>query len=243
MASRAAVRVRAFAVTTGVLSLGSMALGQTTVPSSPPEPQVVFVRPMPPEPAPPLEPRTSFSFSVGWARLNASGGDSPVDGADGWYLDTEFSYKLKPDKPLWLGISFNGSYYDESEDKRLDTVIPSEVELDASLSTFCIEPRLTYVLLPRRDKGIYLAGKLGAGLLIADYWATSVVERPGGFFIDSDGDTTFAFLVRPGAQFGYSGGKWMVGAEVSEMWAWGDFNALGDELNELRAGFFFTFNY
>jgi len=38
-------------------------------------------------------------------------------------------------------------------------------------------------------------------------------------------------------------GKWMVGAEVSEMWAWGDFNALGDELNELRAGFFFTFNY
>ena len=35
----------------------------------------------------------------------------------------------------------------------------------------------------------------------------------------------------------------MVGAEVSEMWAWGDFNALGDELNELRAGFFFTFNY
>ena len=67
MASRAAVRVRAFAVTTGVLSLGSMALGQTTVPSSPPEPQVVFVRPMPPEPAPPPEPRTSFSFSVGWA--------------------------------------------------------------------------------------------------------------------------------------------------------------------------------
>jgi hypothetical protein len=86
------------------------------------------------------------------------------------------------------------------------------VEVDAAVSTFYIEPRLTYVLLPKKDKGPFVAGRLGAGLLIADYWATRVVERPSGFFVDSDGDTTFAFEVRPGVQLGFCGGKWVVGA-------------------------------
>jgi len=49
--------------------------------------------------------------------------------------------------------------------------------------------------------------------------------------------------VRPGVQVGYSGGAWALGAEVSEMWAWGDFDELGDQLNELRVGFFFTLKY
>jgi hypothetical protein len=99
------------------------------------------------------------------------------------------------------------------------------------------------VLLPKKDRGPYVAAKLGAGLLIADYWATSVVQRPAGVFFDSDGDTAFAFEVRPGVQLGYCGGKWALGAEVSEMWAWGDFDQLGDQLNELRVGFFFTLRY
>jgi hypothetical protein len=212
----------------------------TTQPSPPPDAYVV--RPVPI--GPPPSPRTSFTFSAGWASLNSSGGDSMLDEVDGYYFDTEFSFRLKADSPLWLGVSFNGSYFDEEHDVVVDTgVFPTEAEVDAAISTFCIEPRLTFLLLPRRDKGPYLAAKLGAGLLIADYWATSIVERPAGFFVDSEGDTTLAFEVRPGLQLGYSGGPWVVGAEVSEMWAWGDFNAIGDELNELRVGVFFTMRY
>ena len=60
-------------------------------------------------------------------------------------------------------------------------------------------------------------------------------------FIDGEGETVFAFEVRPAVQLGFSGGSWVVGAEVSQMWAWGDFDPLGDQLYETRAGIFFTF--
>ena len=215
-------------------------VGSTTRPVPPPDTYVV--RPVPI--GPPPSPRSSFTISLGYARLDSSGGDTIVDEADGYYFDTEFSFRAKPESPLWFGFSLNGSYFDESEDVVVSGgVFPTEVEVDASLSTFCIEPRLTFVLLPRREKGPYAAVKLGAGLLIADYWASRIVERPSGFFIDSEGDTTFAFEVRPGFQLGYTGGSWVVGAEVYEMWAWGDFNELGDQLNELRIGGFFTFRF
>jgi hypothetical protein len=215
----------------------------TNPPGGPPE-DVYLVRTVPLEPQPPLNPSTSFTFSAGYANLNSSGGKTILDDVDGYYFDTDFSFRLKPDGPLWAGISFNGSYFHEEHDQDISgTIVPTDTEVDAAVSTFCIEPRLTFVLLPKKAKGPYIAGKLGAGLLIADYWASRIVERPSGFFIDSEGDTTFAFEVRPGAQFGYSGGPWVIGAEVSEMWAWGDFNRLGDELNELRIGFFFTLRY
>jgi hypothetical protein len=215
----------------------------TTGPSSPAE-EAYLVRTVPVEPPPPRDPQSSFTFSVGWASLNSSGGDTILDEVDGYYFDTDFSYRLKPDSPLWLGISFNGSYFHEEDDQEVTGgVIPTEVEVDAALSTFCIEPRLTFLLLPRRDRGPYVAGKLGAGLLIADYWASRIVERPGGFGVDTEGDTTFAFEVRPGVQVGYTGGPWALGVEAYEMWAWGDFNELGDQLNELRIGFFFTLRH
>ena len=99
------------------------------------------------------------------------------------------------------------------------------------------------MVLPREDRGLYLAGRLGAGLLIADYWATGIVERPAGIFIDGDGETVFAFEVRPAAQLGFCGGPWVLGAEVSQMWAWGDFDPLGDQLTETRFGFFFTLRH
>jgi hypothetical protein len=217
---------------------------QPTAPPGTPPDDVFLVRTIPAEPPRPPNPSTSFTFSAGWASLNTSGGDVELDDVDGYYFDTEFSHRLKPDGPLWAGVSFNGSYFHEEHDRDVSgTILPTEVDVDAALSTFCIEPRLTFVLLPKQAKGPYVAGKLGAGLLIADYWATSVVERPAGFFVDSEGDTTFAFEVRPGVQLGYSGGPWVIGAEISEMWAWGDFNALGDELTELRAGVFFTLRY
>ena len=199
---------------------------------------VVYARPAPPPP--PSEATTAVTFSAGWARLEGEG-DSLLDGEDGYYFDTEFSFRQNTSSPLWLGVSFNFSYFEEERDADVDsTFFPTEVEVAGQLSNFAIEPRLTFVLLPRGERGIYLAGKLGAGLLITDFWATTIVERPGGFFIDSEGDTVAAFEVRPGVQLGYTGGAWAIGAEVSNMWAWGDFGAVGDQLQETRAGIFFT---
>lgn len=219
------------------------ATGQEAPPAEPP-PVIIVPQPAPPPPPlPPREPTTSFTFSGGWARLE-SDGDSLVDGEDGYYFDLDFSFRGDVESPLWFGISFNGSYFDDDRETVIDTgVIPTELEVYGQLSNFAIEPRLTFVLLPRRDSGIYLAGRLGAGLLITDYWATSVVERPGGFFVDSEGDTVAAFEVRPGVQVGYAGGAWAVGAEASNMWAWGDFGPIGDELQESRIGIFFTLRY
>jgi len=218
---------------------------QEPVPGPPPGEPFVYVHPIPVgPPLPPPDPTFSFTFSGGWSRLETDG-DSLVDGEDGYYFDFDFAGRPKTNSPLWLGVGFGGSYFEQSEETEVNGgAIPTFVEVDAALSLFTIEPRLTYVLLPRKDRGLYLAGRIGAGLLIADYWVTQVVQRPLGFFVDGDEDTVAAFEVRPAAQIGYCGGNWVVGAEVSQMWAWGDFgDALGDQITELRAGFFFTLRY
>jgi len=221
------------------LAVDPVALAQEPPPGEPVA--VIYARPAPMPP--PSEATTAVTFSAGWARLEGEG-DSLIDGEDGYYFDTEFSFRRDTSSPLWMGVSFNFSYFEEERDVQADsTILPTEVDVAAQLSNFAIEPRITYVLLPRRDKGIYLAGKLGVGLLITDYWATAVVERPAGLFIDSEGDTVAAFEVRPGVQVGYSGGAWAVGAEVSNMWAWGDFGPVGDQLQETRLGIFFTMKH
>lgn len=225
----------------GVLPAAA-ALAQQAPPTSPDEP-VIVVRPTPVAPAPPPvppEPVFSVTFSGGYARLE-SDGDSILDNQDGYYFDFDFAGRPGPTSPLWLGVGIGGSYFEESEETQVDTGgFPTFVEVDAAISLFTIEPRATFVVLPREDRGLYLAGRMGAGLLIADYWATGIVERPGGIFIDGEGETVFAFEVRPAAQLGFCGGPWVLGAEVSQMWAWGDFDSLGDQLTETRLGIFFT---
>ena len=234
---------RVAAVFAGIMTV-SPALAQE--PAPPPGEPVIVVRPLPPPPPLlPPEPSFSFTFSTGYARLESDGGDSLIDGEDGYYFDFDFAGRPNPHSPLWLGVGFGGSYFDQNDETQIDTggVFPTFVEVDAALSLFTIEPRATFVLLPKQDKGLYVAGRIGAGLLIADYWATAIVERPAGIFVDGDGETTFAFEVRPAAQVGFCGGPWVVGAEVSQMWAWGDFDPLGDQLTETRLGVFFTFRY
>jgi hypothetical protein len=230
-----------------VLAWLMSAAGASAQEAPPPEEPIIVLRPVPagppPEPLPPQDPRFSVTFSGGYSRVEADG-DSILDGEDGWYFDFDFAGRASDTSPLWLGVGIGGSYYDQSEEARIESgVFPTFVEVDAAMSLFTIEPRATFVVLPREDRGLYLAGRLGAGLLIADYWATGIVERPAGIFIDGDGETVFAFEVRPAAQLGFCGGPWVLGAEVSQMWAWGDFDPLGDQLTETRFGIFFTLRH
>jgi hypothetical protein len=191
--------------------------------------------------------RWGFLFSVGWSTLHTDG-KSVLDNEDGWYIDSEILYQLQPESPLWLGVGFAGSYFEADRDFDFGSgLITNELEVSADLGLFAIEPRLTYVLLPRKtgDNGLFLSGRLGAGLLIADQSQLSVIETGNVVTFSGDSDTTFAFEVRPrrpsGLQRRTLAGR---GAEFSYMWAWGDFDPLNSNtLEEGRAGVFFRFTY
>ena len=184
---------------------------------------------------------TSTNFSIGWSEIRTENGDSLIDGSDGWFIDTDFAWRINPDSPLWVGFGFAGSYYNESEDVS-GGIGFNDVEVEADLALFALEPRLRMVIQPGEGPGLYVAPRIGAGLLIADVDAVSITEFPGGGFTASgDSETEFWFEVRPAIELGFSGGAWAVGAEASYMWAWADEDAIGDTLEELRLGIFFRF--
>jgi Outer membrane protein beta-barrel domain len=182
------------------------------------------------------DPGFSTNFSGGWSQIYTDG-DSLLDESDGWYLDSDFAGRVAP--ALWLGLSFNGSYHSAEED------FGDFAEIEADLSLFAIEPRLRYVFQTSDDgPGLYVAPRIGAGLLIADIYAVTVADTPGGgFSAIGDYETELGFLVRPAIEVGFSGGPWAIGAEASYMVAWIDADAIGDTIEEFRAGFFIRFAY
>jgi hypothetical protein len=181
--------------------------------------------------------QTGFStnLSAGWSQIYTEN-ESVLDESDGWYLDSDFAGQVAPS--LWLGLSFNGSYH--SPDENLGVV-----QVEADLSLFAIEPRLRYVFRTSEDgPGLYVAPRIGAGLLIADIYAVSFVDTPGGgFVVSGEDETELGFLVRPAIEVGFSGGAWAIGAEASYMFAWVDAGSAGDTIQEFRAGFFIRFAY
>jgi hypothetical protein len=185
---------------------------------------------------------TSTNFSIGWSEIRTENGDSLLDGTDGWFIDTDFAWRINPDSPLWLSFGVAGSYYNESEDVSSGVGF-NETDIEFDLAMFALEPRLRFVIQPGGEgPGIYIAPRIGAGLLIADIDAASITEFPGGgFSVSGDSETEFWFEVRPAIELGFSGGAWAVGAEASYMWAWADEDAIGDTLEELRLGIFFRF--
>lgn len=188
-----------------------------------------------------------FNISTGYAQLYTDKSGSLLDEEEGWYIDTEFSFQLAPDSPLWLGFAFGGSYFNADKDFVSGGVlVPTETEVWADLALITLEPRVRYVFAPggRDEPGIYVAPRVGAGLLIADVVASSITELPGGSIeIEGASETEWAFEVRPAIEIGFSGGPWVLGAEASYMIAWMDNDAVGDSLEEMRVGIFFRVAY
>jgi Outer membrane protein beta-barrel domain len=184
----------------------------------------------------------SFNLSAGWAQLQTDD-ESLLDDQDGWYLDSDFGWRVGPG--FWLALGFTGSYYSADEEFSTGGAFPTEVDISADLSLFAIEPRIRYVFQTGDGgPGLYVAPRIGAGLLIADLEALDVVEGPGGgFTVSGEDETEFGFEVRPAIEVGFSGGAWAVGAEASYMLAWIDAGSAGDTLEELRAGIFFRVSY
>jgi hypothetical protein len=152
---------------------------------------------------------------------------------DGGYIDGDVNGLLPTNPRLLLGVGIGGSWYYESNYFYGPNYVvygPS-----SSVGLFNIEGRLGMPISSRATGGLFLLPRIGAGLLISDYW----IDTP--FY--SAYHTGAAFELRPCIQAGYSWGWGSAGAEFSYMWAWGDFGNLGSSAQEWRAGAFIRFRF
>jgi hypothetical protein len=152
---------------------------------------------------------------------------------DGGYFDGDVSALLPTNPRLLVGAGIGGSWHYEDQ----NIYGPNYVIYGAnsSVGLFNLEGRLGMPISSRATGGFFILPRIGAGLLIQDYW----IDTP--FYTAYH--TGAAFEVRPCVQIGYSWGVGSVGAEVSYMWAWGDFGNLGSSATELRAGVFLRFKF
>ena len=179
----------------------------------------------------------SLHVSGGWSKLNTEG--SLLDNRDGWYFDTDLSWRLTPGSPFQLGVGVSGSYYTADEFRDDPALSPMPIAVDVDMGLYTIEPRLRYVFTSNSDgTGLYVAPRIGAGLLIANYELLGEVSGPDGFLFRGENDTSFGYHVRPGLEVGVTDGRLTLGAEASYLWGWVDLGSVGDEVQELRAGVF-----
>ncbi|HSZ55487.1 MAG TPA: hypothetical protein VK797_07505 [Tepidisphaeraceae bacterium] len=151
---------------------------------------------------------------------------------DGVYLDGDANVLLPGKVRVLAGVGFSGSWHYEDNYNYGSTVVTGNA---SNVGLFNVEGRLGLPLSSRATGGFFLLPRIGAGLLIDDYW----IDTP--FYTAYH--TGAAFELRPCIQAGYSWGPGSVGAELSYMWAWGDFGSLGSNAQELRAGVFLRFRF
>src|SRR5688572_5041146 len=118
----------------------------------------------------------ALSFSGGWAQLYTN--DAFIEDEDGWYADAELSWPLWHGSPLHFGVSVNGAYYNVERTAIVEGLSPLPAQVTVDPGVFAIEPRLRLVMTTNRDgSGLYLAPRIGAGLLIYNY--DTVAETTG----------------------------------------------------------------
>jgi hypothetical protein len=185
-----------------------------------------------------------YSISAGYSHFHPQTNGGLFFDRDGPYLDADFAFRVPdPRSPLQLGFGLTGSGYFESQNYQFpfnnNTI--AETNLDSDVDFFEIEPRVGLQFwLPG---GFFFKPRLGAGLLINNYSIDTASTNNNTTIFNTDNHTGAAFEIRPAIQGGYTWGPAAFGIELSYMWAWGSFGALGDRAGEFRAGAFFTFRY
>ena len=94
-----------------------------------------------------------------------------------------------------------------------------------------------------RDTGFFATPRVGAGLLIDSYSIDQSFNSNGATYLTRRDHDGAAFEVRPAVKAGYSWGYLAAGAEVSYMYAVGDFGGLGHHAQEFRLGAFVSFSF
>jgi hypothetical protein len=176
----------------------------------------------------------SWTVSAGYSNVQFSHASPGFNyNHDGGYLDGDVNALLPGNPRLLLGAGIGGSWHYETYTLSGPGYViygPS-----SNVGLFNIEGRLGVPISSKATGGFFILPRIGTGLLIQDYW----IDTP--FYTAYH--TGAAFELRPCIQTGYSWGSGSVGAEVSYMWAWGDFGNLGSSAQELRAGVFLRFRF
>ena len=176
----------------------------------------------------------SWTVSGGYSNVHFSHASPNFNyNKDGGYLDGDVNVLLPTAPRLLVGAGVGGSWH--YEDDYFNGNNNFFFGPSSSVGLFNLEGRIGVPISSRSVRGLFVLPRLGAGLLINDYW----IDTP--FYTAYHSGA--AFELRPALQVGYSWGFWSMGGEVSYMWAWGDFGNLGSQSQELRAGVFVRFRF
>jgi hypothetical protein len=168
-------------------------------------------------------------------------------GKDGAYIDGDFAWRI-PDLalPTFVGVGVGASgYWEDTHYTFIDRDgFLDDTHLNSDVDSVEIEPRLALRIRIPGLRGVFVRPRIGAGLLIDNYSIDTATPEFNGFtFFQTYNHTGAAFDIHPAIQVGYSQGMFSVGGEVSYIAAFGDFGALGDVGQEVRAGAFITLRY
>jgi len=188
---------------------------------------------------PPPPPRWQYwlTISGGYSQAEFSSSPKLPYNHDGAYIDTNFYFPLPQLEAPVVGVGITWSGYWNT----YSLGPPLYITENGNLNMFEFEGRLAWPLGARSGNGIYLLPRIGAGLLIDNYWLGEPYY--GYTYSTYINYTGAAFEIRPDIEVGYRFGMMNIGAEVSYMAAWGGFGKLGDMAEEFRAGLIFGYRF
>ena len=184
--------------------------------------------------------RPSFGVSAGYSNIEVQNAANYLHyNRDGAYIDGELGLNFGGKTvSFFAGLGASATFHYNTEDYHYtDNFGNHYIVHDTSsyVGFYNFEGRIGvpfYFTASRRDpRGFFLFPKIGAGILINDYW----IDTRNG----TESHTGAAFDIRPAIQAGYTWGPGAAGIEASYMWAWGEFGNLGDRAQEARIGAFF----
>ena len=175
---------------------------------------------------------------------------------DGAYVDGDFAWRVpQVVVPTFIGVGVTASGYWDSQDIDYPVFYYDDrgrggygdfgnSHLDSDVDFVEVEPRLAMKLWIPGARGVFVRPRIGAGLLVNNYSVDQLEPEFYDFgYIHTLNHTGAAFEVRPAVQLGFERGPFAIGGELSYMASWGGFGAMGDVLQELRAGIFFRFRF
>jgi hypothetical protein len=189
------------------------------------------------------------SLSVGYSHFFPERSGGLFFSKDGAYLDGDFAWRIpQVVVPTFVGLGVTASGYWDSESIDYPVYYTNRdywnSDLDSDVEFIELEPRLTMKFWIPGAPGMFVRPRIGAGLLIDNYSVDQLgVDANGYDYVYTLNHTGAAFEVRPAVQVGFERGRFSAGGELSYMASWGGFGAMGDTLQELRAGLFLRFRF
>ncbi|MGA2441913.1 MAG: hypothetical protein ABSH08_13220 [Tepidisphaeraceae bacterium] len=189
------------------------------------------------------------SLSVGYSHFFPQRSGGLFFSKDGAYIDGDFAWRIpQVVVPTFVGVGVSASGYWDSESTDYPVYYTNRdnwnSDLNSDVEFIELEPRVAMKFWVPGAPGMFVRPRIGAGLLIDNYSVDQLGVDFNGFgYIYTLNHTGAAFEIRPAIQVGFERGPFSAGGELSYMASWGGFGAMGDVLQELRAGVFLRFRF